>query len=310
MIVNFKTGEVVSMKDERLQFMLPLLKVSSFLLLSILFWQKTSGHYDPCRVARSVPEHALSGHVISTEEVKGLESCVITCERTEKCFSINYYSTLKRCDLNDKTVEWNLSDLKPTEGALYLTMVSRVYTPSQDCIGVCVPIPGSSVRRCVCGGNTTSLNDSCSKPLGMEDGLIKDTMIKVSSTHPESKKVWGRLHSNEGSWTPNDDYKSQWFQVNFEPEVKRITHIATQGNGKNHYWVKEYYVMYKKKGGSTLQQSMENNKLVNFTGNKNQNAVVTNKIANPFEATAVRIIPTTFYGRIALRIELYGCDIK
>ena len=103
----------------------------------------------------------------------------------------------------------------------------------------------------------------------MEDGLIKDTMIKVSSTHPESKKVWGRLHSNEGSWTPNDDYKSQWFQVNFEPEVKRITHIATQGNGKNHYWVKEYYVMYKKKGASTLQQYMENNKLVvrrNFLG--------------------------------------------
>lgn len=48
----------------------------------------------------------------------------------------------------------------------------------------------------------------------------------------------------------------------------------------------------------------------NFKGNKNQYAVVTNKIANPFEAVAVRILPTDFYGRIALRIELYGCDIK
>ena len=47
-----------------------------------------------------------------------------------------------------------------------------------------------------------------------------------------------------------------------------------------------------------------------FTGNNNQYAVVKNKISNPFDAIAVRIVPIEFSGRIALRVELYGCDIK
>lgn len=50
--------------------------------------------------------------------------------------------------------------------------------------------------------------------------------------------------------------------MSFEPKVKRITHIATQGNGKDHWWVKKYYVMYKKKGVSSLEKYTENNQTV------------------------------------------------
>ena len=96
----------------------------------------------------------------------------------------------------------------------------------------------------------------------MEDGSITNNMIRVSSTHPDSRKAWGRLHCSEGSWTPNSDHNEQWFQVSFEPKVKRITHIATQGNGKNHWWVREYNVMYKKKGASSLETYMINNRTV------------------------------------------------
>jgi len=46
-----------------------------------------------------------------------------------------------------------------------------------------------------------------------------------------------------------------------------------------------------------------------FSGNKNKDDEVKNKITNPFQADTVRIIPTDFSGRIALRIELYGCEV-
>lgn len=96
----------------------------------------------------------------------------------------------------------------------------------------------------------------------MEDSSIKDQMIKASSTHSTSQKAWGRLHNTKGSWTPNDDYRPQWFQVDFQPEVKRIMQIATQGNGNHHYWVKKYFIMFKKQGAPNLERYVENNKQV------------------------------------------------
>ena len=91
----------------------------------------------------------------------------------------------------------------------------------------------------------------------MENGSIPDNKITASSTHANSKVAWGRLHCSKGSWTPRTDDGYQWFQANFGPSVKLITHIATQGNGKNWWWVKEYYVMHKKERG-VLKQYMEN----------------------------------------------------
>ena len=92
----------------------------------------------------------------------------------------------------------------------------------------------------------------------MEDGLIPDNKITASSTQCNSKLAWGRLHNSHGSWTPDTDTGYQWLQVDFVPEVKLITNIATQGNGKSWWWVKEYYVMYKK-GQEALKGYMENN---------------------------------------------------
>jgi len=142
----------------------------------------------------------------------------------------------------------------------------------------------------------------------MENDSIPDNKITASSTHTNSKVAWGRLHYSQGSWTPITDTGDQWLQVNFVPEVKLITHIATQGNGNNWWWVKEYYVRYRK-GDRALKDYKENNQRVSFPGNKNKDDEVRNKITNPFQADTVRIIPTAFSGRIALRIELYGCEV-
>lgn len=95
----------------------------------------------------------------------------------------------------------------------------------------------------------------------MEDGSIADNQLTASSTHPTVQLGWGRLHDRRGSWSANTDSGTQWFQVSFLPNVKRITDIATQGNGKSWWWVKTYYVMYRK-GGEPLRNYEENNQRV------------------------------------------------
>lgn len=120
-------------------------------------WGKTAGQI-PCRTTRSVPEHVLSGHVISSLEGKRLESCVAVCERTENCFSINYYISLKKCELNSETSEWYPNDMRARPGAVYLNILSRDYTSCPPCSWKCVPIPGSLAARCVCEGNAVCHN--------------------------------------------------------------------------------------------------------------------------------------------------------
>ena len=135
------------------------MEAATLVFLSIHCWQRTAG-YDTCSITRSVSEFALSEHVIFSLRGKRLESCVATCDRDARCLSINYYTTLKRCDLNDKTAEWYPRDLKPTKGAVYITMVSRDYKQSPPCVAVCLPITvGILVRRCHCTENATGLND-------------------------------------------------------------------------------------------------------------------------------------------------------
>lgn len=122
----------------------------------------TAGH-DTCRSSRAIPEHALTGHMIIAHEGRTLDSCVVTCEQVQNCFSINYFSTIKRCELNNKSAEWHFSDLQPMQSALYLAMIIRIYTPCVDlnppCLGTCVPVPGSLATQCVCEGHEACQND-------------------------------------------------------------------------------------------------------------------------------------------------------
>ena len=118
-----------------------------------------------CRTTRSVPDHALKGHVITSLEGKRLDSCVFSCELTQNCFSINYYKALKKCELNRKTAEWYPSKLLPKSGAVYLNMVVRDYTPCVDrdppCSGKCVAIPGSLATQCVCRLENAACRNDC-----------------------------------------------------------------------------------------------------------------------------------------------------
>lgn len=163
-----------------------LLEATTLVFLSIHCWQRTAGD-DACRITRSVSEFALSEHVIFSLRGKRLASCVATCDRDARCLSINYYATLKRCDFNDKTAELYPSDLKRTEGAVYITMVSRDYKQSPPCVGVCLPITaGSLVRRCRCTENAVGLNDCKSLDYALLTWILKDKKEKKRESNNRS----------------------------------------------------------------------------------------------------------------------------
>ena len=146
------------------QYFQLLSKVLISLLLSVCSWGVTA-EQTQCRTTRPVPDHALIGHVVTSLEGKRLESCVISCELTQNCFSINYYTALKKCELNKKTAEWYPSDLLPKSGAVYLNMVVRDYTPcvdrNQPCSGKCFAVTGSLVTRCACELGNAACKNNC-----------------------------------------------------------------------------------------------------------------------------------------------------
>ncbi|XP_020601598.1 EGF-like repeat and discoidin I-like domain-containing protein 3 isoform X1 [Orbicella faveolata] len=262
----------------------------------------------------------LVGHAIKWFYSPSLLSCGQLCLSKTWCTSINFKMSSKEdgkgtCELNKHN--WPLIDeygiLQSQHGVTFALLIKGCLKAGCLDGGSCLFDKKNETFSCVKEPQTDDNSDiqtdcDSSKPLGMEDGSIPDNKITASSTHSNSEVAWGRLHYSQGSWTPNTDTGYQWLQVNFVPEVKLITHIATQGNGKSWWWVKEYYVMYKK-GGGDFKEYMENNHRVLFPGNKNKDGEVKNKITNPFQGDTVRIKPTAFSGRIALRIELYGCEV-
>jgi len=46
-----------------------------------------------------------------------------------------------------------------------------------------------------------------------------------------------------------------------------------------------------------------------YDANSDRNSVIVNTLIQPIEARFIRIYPETWYGYIAMRTELYGCEI-
>ncbi|XP_078381344.1 coagulation factor V-like [Oculina patagonica] len=254
----------------------------------------------------------LKGYVVKWFYSPSVISCSQVCAKKSWCTSTNFKEASRKngkgtCELNrhGSSVMDEEGKLESLQGVTFsLHIKGCLVTGCTNGLSCLFDEKNNSFaclkKKAVC---------SQSVPLGMEDGSIPDNKITVSSTHTNQEAAWGRLHCSQGSWTPVAESDYQWFQVDFVPEVKLITRIATQGYGNNYYWwVTTYYVMYKA-GGAALEEYKENNQQVTFQGNTNKDDVATNEITNPFEADTVRIIPTAYSGRIALRIELYGCDI-
>ncbi|XP_029462180.1 neuropilin-2 isoform X2 [Rhinatrema bivittatum] len=153
----------------------------------------------------------------------------------------------------------------------------------------------------------------CNIPLGMESGRISNEQISASSTYTDGR--WtaqqSRLNSDENGWTPNVDSSKEYLQVDLR-FLTLLTAIATQGaisrETQTGYYVKSYKLEVSTNGEDWMMFRHGKNQKI-FQGNNDPSEVVLNKIHQPVLTRFVRVRPQTWDSGIALRLELYGCQI-
>ncbi|XP_062391018.1 neuropilin-2-like, partial [Sardina pilchardus] len=156
-------------------------------------------------------------------------------------------------------------------------------------------------------------NFHCSNALGMKSGRISDDQITASSVFYDGR--WNaqqaRLHNEDHGWTPSTDSQKEYIQVDLQ-FVKLLTGIATQG-AVSKQTQKQYHVTSFKLELSTngedwmVYRNGKSHKV--FHANINPTDPVLNRIPQPVLARFVRIRPQAWKTGIALRFELYGCQI-
>uniref|UniRef100_A0A6I8S5J7 Neuropilin n=1 Tax=Xenopus tropicalis TaxID=8364 RepID=A0A6I8S5J7_XENTR len=153
----------------------------------------------------------------------------------------------------------------------------------------------------------------CNVPLGMESGRISNEQITASSTYSDGR--WtaqqSRLNSDDNGWTPNVDTNKEYLQIDLR-FLTLLTAVATQGaisrETQTPYYVKSYKLEVSTNGEDWMMfRHGKNHKI--FPGNTDPTEVVLNKIPQPVLTRFVRFRPQSWATGIAMRVELYGCQI-
>uniref|UniRef100_A0A3Q1EDZ5 Neuropilin n=1 Tax=Acanthochromis polyacanthus TaxID=80966 RepID=A0A3Q1EDZ5_9TELE len=153
----------------------------------------------------------------------------------------------------------------------------------------------------------------CSMALGMESGKISDDQITASTTFYDNRWLprQARLNNDDNAWTPSEDSNKEYIQVDLH-FLKVLTGIATQGavskETQKSYFVTTFKLEVSTNGEDWMVYRHGKNHKV-FHANTDPAEVVLNRVPQPVLARFVRIRPQTWRNGIALRFELYGCQI-
>ncbi|XP_020623442.1 lactadherin-like [Orbicella faveolata] len=152
----------------------------------------------------------------------------------------------------------------------------------------------------------------------MENGAISDEQITASSQYTaDHAPHQGRLHflesaAKSGSWVAATGDANQWLQIDLRTLGTKVTRVATQGsNGVNHIeWVTNYMLQYCGNDGVTFRYYREQGETADkiFTGNTDQDTVVSHDLNPPIRASFIRFVPVAWHSWISMRVELYGCQ--
>lgn len=166
----------------------------------------------------------------------------------------------------------------------------------------------------------TFRTNGCYGTLGLESGGVADTQLSASSVWEWNNiigqhSVWApsgaRLKKAGSPWAPSQSDQQQWLQIDLKRE-KRITGITTTGSTlrEYQYYVSAYRVLYSNNGQQWyIYREANSTQDKVFQGNINYLHEVRNNFIPPIEARFVRINPTLWHQRIALKLELLGCQI-
>ncbi|XP_040821300.1 discoidin, CUB and LCCL domain-containing protein 1 [Ochotona curzoniae] len=162
-------------------------------------------------------------------------------------------------------------------------------------------------------------SNACSKSLTLE----ADRQITASSSWHWANEIgeqvhWSpdqaRLQDQGPSWASGDsssNHKREWLEIDLG-EKKKITGIWTTGSTQSNFnfYVKSFVINFKNNNSKwRTYKGIVNNEEKVFQGNSNFRDPVRNNFIPPIVARYVRVVPQTWHKRIALKVELIGCQI-
>ncbi|OWK00584.1 DCBLD2, partial [Cervus elaphus hippelaphus] len=153
----------------------------------------------------------------------------------------------------------------------------------------------------------------------MESGVIADAQITASSVlewtdHTGQENSWkpekARLKKLGPPWAAFATDEYQWLQVDLNKE-KKITGIVTTGSTmvEHNYYVSAYKILYSADGQRWTvyrEPGVDQDKI--FQGNKDYHQDVRNNFLPPIIARFIRVNPTQWQQKIAMKMELLGCQ--
>ncbi|PFX15365.1 G-protein coupled receptor GRL101 [Stylophora pistillata] len=170
---------------------------------------------------------------------------------------------------------------------------------------------------CLKYSNKVSMNVSeCRGALGMQDGIISDGQISASTErHSSQIAILARLHrapmtaEKAGSWSAEKNDLHQWLQVDLGSHYTRVMRVATQGRYDDSHWVTKYKLQYGN-DGEKFQYYRELGKFSDkdFVGNSDRDTIVFHELNPPIHARFIRFQPQHWFGHIAMRVGVYGCQ--
>nr|XP_033797204.1 discoidin, CUB and LCCL domain-containing protein 2 isoform X2 [Geotrypetes seraphini] len=166
----------------------------------------------------------------------------------------------------------------------------------------------------------TFKTSGCYGTLGMESGVIPDSQITSSSflewtDNAGNNNVWSaknaRLKKAGHPWAASLTDEHQWLQIDLNKE-KKITGIVTAGSSlaQYYFYVAEYRVLHSSDGqkwAAFREPGTDQDKI--FQGNTNYYQEVRNNFIPPIMARFIKINPLRWHQKIAMKVELLGCQL-
>lgn len=173
-----------------------------YFTLFIFILEKQSADCNVCSSSFPITDHALSGHVWKAIHKQTFERCIFSCELDPKCFSVNFHTERKLCELNLGTLEAFRADFVQRKGSVYISMVVRRFDPcvtAELCKngGRCEPYP---VTRCICPEGYSGLLCEGLSPLWYGHQYRHSSVIKtIFSRKAKGKKKKERKNTLQWS---------------------------------------------------------------------------------------------------------------
>merc|ERR1712038_1079555 len=136
--------------------------------------------------------------------------------------------------------------------------------------------------------------------------LFARSNVTASSAWEDRVALDGWLNSGS-AWSAKDADLSQYLMFEL-PQVMNVTTISTKGRSHSNDYVNEYRIQYGTNGRDFSDYKEVDGTPKLFDGNNDGFHERRNEFLQPIIAKYIRINPTRWADKIAMRVELYGCE--